>query len=268
MNAKGLISSLVLISVGFGCAAMLPEHGSVARATAAEVSAGFDPSREIADKLCDVLDCPPCVVQIQYDIGGNRYQQGTGVLLDDGRILTAAHVVKAQFVIGNPSIRVLFGGRNGNATFDGASGRTVRVEMTDENADLAVIRNVEVPDFAKGRGAKLGKKAPAKGDQLTSVGLELPNAIRVHAAEVLGSDNFRPFLFIGVTAQQGDSGGPVFNKSGEVVGINSAIGGFTEVDEQRIQLPNGELRIWNSRQVPCTFIIDLTNSNLSGFLRE
>jgi S1-C subfamily serine protease len=261
MNRIAMASALLSASI-LGCAVGQLGIDSPA-ATAAE--SGDSTREHIRRTLADVNDCPPCVVQIQCKHGDFWGAQGTGVMLKDGRILTAAHVVD-EHPDDRHEISVIFGGRNGHKLFDGAQGRRIEVKF-NRNADLAVLTGVVIPDFATGKGAALGDRAPQDGDLLTSVGLENLEAIRVHAAPMIGRDSSRPMVYMGVTAQQGDSGGPVFDRKGQLVAINSAIGGFTKVDSEVIELPNGQLFKWSSRYIPCTFVIDLNHEALKGFLK-
>jgi hypothetical protein len=213
-----------------------------------------DADNDVRSSVCSIAGCPPCVVQIRVDLD-NGCQQGTGILLDDGRVLTAAHVVRTGFQPAPGSLHILFGGRDGHPVFDAASNRLIVLSYTGPDADLAVLSGIQPPNWA--HGAQIAKAAPKEGDVLTSVGLEQTDAVRAHCGKMVGHDQNRPILHIGVQAQLGDSGGPVFNARGELVGINSAIGGFTKIDSQTIAGPGGTTYVWSSRYVPCTFVVDL-----------
>ena len=163
-----------------------------------------------------IEECPPSVVHIKVSLGGNQYSTGTGVLIRGERILTAAHVIQnAQ------GIEVIFGGRGSFPKADAARGQAVRYDPVD-GLDLVVLRNLAIPPWAK--PAPVAAKSPELQDNLLSVGLEHPYAVRAHSGKLIGRTADPREFYLSVLAQLGDSGGPVFNKLGELVGINRAIG--------------------------------------------
>jgi serine protease Do len=150
---------------------------------------------------------------------------GSGVLISkDGHVATAAHVVHIA-----DSVHVEF-----------ANGKKVigRVVASDPAADIAMIKVDRVPESAT--VAKLGDSDTAKiGDrvfvigapygvgQTLTVGYISGRHTQKHALKRL---EFVELLQTDAAINQGNSGGPMFNMAGEVIGIASHIltksGGF------------------------------------------
>ncbi len=149
-----------------------------------------------------------------------RRGQGSGFIIDpDGLIMTNHHVV------------------------DGADELTVhlhdkrefkaKVLGSDAKTDIAVIKI-----DAKGLpAAKLGKSEKVKvGEWVAAIGAPfgLDNTVTQGIVSAvsrnLPDDQFVPFIQTDVAVNPGNSGGPLFNMNGEVIGINSQIfstsGGF------------------------------------------
>jgi len=142
-------------------------------------------------------------------------QQGVGsgfIISPDGYILTNAHVI------------------------DGASEVTVkltdkrefkaRVVGVDRRTDVALIKisgsglpTVRIGDSSQ---AKVGAWVAAIGSPF---GFEnsVTAGIISAKARVLPDENYVPFLQTDVAVNPGNSGGPLFNMNGEVIGINSQI---------------------------------------------
>lgn len=144
---------------------------------------------------------------------------GTGVVIDDqGDILTNYHVAGSE-----PKLHVTFSdGTEGNA-------RTI---TADKKHDLAVIRADIVPDdLQPATLASTGGLNP--GDEVTAIGF--PFGIGPSASSGVISGLHRTFLNpegkqtlsdmiqFDAAANPGNSGGPLINQDGEVVGIVTAI---------------------------------------------
>lgn len=149
-----------------------------------------------------------------------RRGQGSGFIIDpNGIILTNNHVV------------------------DGADEVTVhltdkrefkaKVLGTDPKTDIAVIK-IEGKDLP---GVKLGKSENVKvGEWVAAIGAPfgLDNTVTAGIVSAksrnLPDEQFVPFIQTDVAVNPGNSGGPLFNMKGEVIGINSQIfstsGGF------------------------------------------
>jgi S1-C subfamily serine protease len=216
-------------------------------------------SQEITEKLCAIRDCPPCVVRIHVKTGETQSGSCTGILLKDGRILTAAHLLRNASAQNRP--QVWFGGRGGRPPLNGAEGKTVAWTICP-NADLAVITGVTAPPWA--RGAALAASPPREGDVLTVVGIEYTGAVRAYAGALLGVQMNTPLLALGLTTQQGDSGGPAFNAAGEVVGILSGAGAFTRTTTTTTE-GEGSGQFIATQTTPAAFAVDLGRIDWKSF---
>jgi len=149
---------------------------------------------------------------------------GTGVvIIDNGTILTNLHVVQ-----GAKRVTVTF--------FDGHESEAEFVGAQVDN-DLAVIRAKSIPDDLP--AATLGSTAHLQpGDEVVAVGFPFGIGPSVSAGvvsglnrefhSVLGQRALKGLIQFDAAANPGNSGGPLVNMSGEVVGIVTAILNPTE----------------------------------------
>jgi len=146
---------------------------------------------------------------------------GSGVIISPNFILTVAHVAS---VANGHLMDVLFA--------DGTHGMAVEL-WEDPSRDVAVMVLISATKLAPARLSKLPLK---EFEEIWSVGypLDLPLSIQkgnVASPEVStvqmdhGADN-KAAVYTVITMAPGDSGGPVFNSSGEVVGLNDFITKF------------------------------------------
>ncbi|MCU9847929.1 Do family serine endopeptidase [Defluviimonas sp. WL0024] len=148
---------------------------------------------------------------------GNRREMhgvGTGFIISaDGQIVTNAHVVE-----GADKVSVTL-----------ADGRKVdgKVVGADPATDIALVRIEDggaLPTVAFGdsTGLKVGQDVVAIGNPFG-----LGNSVTAGIVSALGRDiNSGPFdnyIQTDAAINKGNSGGPLFNAEGEVVGINTAI---------------------------------------------
>ena len=166
---------------------------------------------EVADYVA------PSVVTISADVNGGT-SLGTGVIIStDGEILTNAHVVEDA-----TEIRVRLAGET--------EPRRVSLLASDRGNDLALLRmsgdGFEAATFADPGSIRLGDEVVAIGfalglDGEPSVTLGIVSALRPqHRSERClprRSDPNRRRNLVG------NSGGPLVNAAGEVVGINTAV---------------------------------------------
>ncbi|MCL4161785.1 UNVERIFIED_CONTAM: hypothetical protein GTU68_025609, partial [Idotea baltica] len=142
-------------------------------------------------------------------------QSGVGsgfIVSDDGYILTNAHVV-------NDATDIIVRLRNRTelkATLIGLDELTdVALIKVDAN-DLPVVQVADSNDIAVGEwvlaiGSPFGFDQTATQGIVSAVSRNLPSA------------NYVPFIQTDVAVNPGNSGGPLFNTDGEVIGINSQI---------------------------------------------
>ncbi len=164
------------------------------------------------------------VVFIKCDRGG-----GTGFLIDEkGTIATNSHVIH-----GASEVEVKLK--------DGTTVREVELLVEDEAADLALlaIKGKLPPALRLGDSEKVvvGEPAVAIGNPL---GLEhtltdgLISARRVYRG--------KRWLQISVPLSPGNSGGPLFNQAGEVIGVNTARIGSFIAQNLNLAVPVSELK--------------------------
>lgn len=150
---------------------------------------------------------------------------GSGVLISaDGKVMTAAHVVQTA-----DEIKVQF--KNGEVS-------TATVLTSDPAADIAMLQLAQVP--AGVAVARLGDSDEAEvGDEVFVVGAPLGMSHTLTVGHIsarrkpnsmFGDMSRAEFFQTDAAINQGNSGGPMFNMAGEVIGIVSHImsksGGF------------------------------------------
>ncbi len=138
---------------------------------------------------------------------------GSGFILSaDGLILTNAHVVKGakEVTVKLPDRREL----------------VAKVLGVDPSTDIAVLKidakNLPVVTLGRVADLKVGEWVAAIGSPF---GFENTVTAGVVSAKnrALPDDSATPFIQTDVAVNPGNSGGPLFNSRGEVVGINSQI---------------------------------------------
>jgi S1-C subfamily serine protease len=143
---------------------------------------------------------------------------GSGVLISpDGKVITAAHLVQSA-----DEIAVMF--VNDTAV-------KAKIISSDPAADIAMLQLEKVPDGMK--AAKLGDSDEAEiGDQVFIVGAPLGLGHTLSVGHI--GARHRPNTMYGAMARaeffqtdaainEGNSGGPMFNMNGDVIGIVSHI---------------------------------------------
>ncbi len=194
----------------------------VAQSTIAQVEASQTPQIEGSTTWQDVVDqVADSVVAITVSgrFGGS---QGSGVIIDAaGLVLTNNHVIE--------------GGERGGIDVVLADGRVFPAEVVglDETTDLGVLRLTDTPSDLV--AATLGDSDSLRvGQGVMAVGNPLGLAGTVTTGIVSALD--RPTVTEGATeavitnaiqidaaVNPGNSGGPLFDSAGRVVGINSSI---------------------------------------------
>jgi serine protease Do len=139
--------------------------------------------------------------------------QGSGVIYGaDGLVLTNHHVVREA-----DTIRVgLYDGREVDAELVGS----------DESSDLALLRidadDLQPVRWADSRAVRVGDPVLAMGNPF-GLGETVTRGIVSAKGRSLGMMDYEDFLQTDAIIHPGNSGGPLVNLDGEVVGINTAI---------------------------------------------
>jgi serine protease Do len=141
--------------------------------------------------------------------------QGSGFIVSpDGYILTNAHVVAGS---DEGEIRIkLTDKREFSAKLIGADPRTDVAVLKIEGKDLPAVRigspdQAQVGEWVAAIGSPFGFENTISAGIISAKGRALP------------SETYVPYLQSDVALNPGNSGGPLFNLNGEVIGINSQI---------------------------------------------
>jgi S1-C subfamily serine protease len=142
---------------------------------------------------------------------------GSGVLVEGGKVLTAAHVVQTADAVA--------------VEFPGDIKVRARVIASDPAADLALLQLERIPTGAT--TAKLGDSDKAEvGDQVFVVGapfgishtLTVGHVSARRKSNITSAGMVETELFqTDAAINRGNSGGPMFNMNGEVIGVVSHI---------------------------------------------
>ena len=137
---------------------------------------------------------------------------GSGFVISaDGYIVTNNHVVADATKV--------------TVVFDDGTEKEAKIIGTDERTDLAVVK-IEGSNLPF---VKFDEAPPRVGDWVVAIGNPFGLGGTVTAGVIsasgrnIGGSNYGDFLQIDAAVNSGNSGGPAFNTSGEVVGVNTAI---------------------------------------------
>jgi serine protease Do len=171
-----------------------------------------DPSQDLEEMLRRFFspEAGPQREQLPFRASG----LGSGFVYDDrGHILTNNHVVEDA-----EKLTVTF--------WDGVEAKAT-VVGTDKQSDVAVIKvdNTSYPPLPRGDSSKLkvGELVVAVGSPFglsQSVTTGIISALERNSVDI---NEYESFIQTDAPINQGNSGGPLVNMDGEVIGINSAI---------------------------------------------
>jgi len=172
---------------------------------------------------------PSIVAIVTYDANGLALTTGSGFFLRPGQVVTNLHVIRGAR-------------RSEVKTLDG-KGRIYPVAgllAVDEEGDLALL-SVELPP-GRGRSSELATVLPEEGEKIFVIGnpLKLEGSVSdgiVSAVREL--PNIGKIIQITAPISHGNSGSPVFNLRGQVVGVVT----IKVTNGQNINLAIGAARV-------------------------
>jgi serine protease Do len=147
-------------------------------------------------------------------LAGNEVSKSQGIELREAYLLTNSHVIK-----GAQEIEILF------------AGSSVRFQAVvvgaDSIADIAVLKaripaSVESLKFAASRECQVGEAVFAIGNPF-GLGHTVTAGILSAKDRSLGIGRIDRYLQTDAAINFGNSGGPLFNKNGEVIGMNTLV---------------------------------------------
>ena len=186
----------------------------------AKVTGGSEP--DVSDEELENL--PPSLREFfeRYRRGGpnqrNRPRgevQGSGFVVDaSGYIVTNNHVVANSTEI--------------EITFSDAKKYKARIIGRDEATDLALIKidgNNRFPavTFADDSKVRVGDWVLAVGNPFGLGGTVTAGIVSARGRDDVGGTTYTDYLQIDAAINRGNSGGPTFDMSGRVIGVNTAI---------------------------------------------
>ncbi|MEC8582751.1 MAG: trypsin-like peptidase domain-containing protein [Pseudomonadota bacterium] len=149
----------------------------------------------------------------QGPTGGEMRGAGTGFVISaDGQIVTNAHVID-----GADEVKV---------TFEDGTSYIAEVKGADNTTDIALLdieaEGLDYVSFGDSDALKVGQNVIAMGNPFG-----LGNTVTTGIVSALGRDinagPFDNFIQTDAAINRGNSGGPLFNEAGEVIGVNTAI---------------------------------------------
>ena len=156
-------------------------------------------------------------MQVQGSVSGTGF-----VISEDGYILTNYHVVEEAYSTGS-AINVMFSSESGYDTTE----YTAEVIGFDRNNDVAVIKidatGLTAATLGSSDDLRVGDTVYAVGNPLGELTYSMTPGIVSATDRVITTDEGTANMFqISAAVNEGNSGGPVYNAYGQVVGIVTA----------------------------------------------
>jgi putative serine protease PepD len=212
-----LLAGLVLITAGaFAVSALRDDHSNT-KTTAETLPASTTPAPEPKNSSAQAVNAAagPSVASVRTSSG-----EGSGFLVRDNRTLvTNAHVVD-----GATNVTVRFG--SSGSALDG------RVRGRDESSDLAVVQLLDTPPkdakplrLADSDRLAVGQEVIAIGNPFGLAGSLTEGVVSGLGRPISAPNGFSIENAIQTDAaiNHGNSGGPLLDTAGRVVGVNSQI---------------------------------------------
>jgi hypothetical protein len=200
----------------------------------------------------------PSVVAITtYDAQGEALMTGSGFFLRQGQVITNLHVIRGA-------------ARCEIKTLDG-KGRVFPVAgvlAVDDEGDLAML-GVEMPGDSSGRSraSELARVIPDEGEQIVVIGnpLKLEGSVTSGIVSAVREvPNVGKIVQITAPISHGNSGSPVFNMKGEVVGVVTV----KVTNGQNINLAIGAARVAQMRPGQLRLLTSLSAKGKLGDVAE
>ena len=156
-------------------------------------------------------------MQVQGSVSGTGF-----VISEDGYILTNYHVIEDAYTTGS-TINVMFSSESGYDTLQ----YTAEVVGFDRNNDVAVIKidasGLTAATLGSSNDLRVGDTVYAVGNPLGELSYSMSDGIVSATDRVITTDEGTANMFqITAAVNEGNSGGPVYNAYGQVVGIVTA----------------------------------------------
>ena len=191
------------------------------------IQRGQDP-RGVGPRLSSLLSKTGFqVVDVKSDSKPAAMQGSGFIITPDGHLLTCAHVVMDQ-----PTATVWIGGQR----------YLGKVLVSDTNIDLAAVlidgnHAPFVPlSFSSGTNYSLGQDAYSMGFPLAEILGSSPRLNKGMISAVVGTGDDPKFVQFSAPVQPGDSGGPLLNARGEVIGVITST-----LNPVKVMIASGEL---------------------------
>ncbi len=191
---------------------LVEEEGDAVVKIAVFSGGNANPAAEISPEQLEQM---PEFLRRFYDPRQQRRSSGFGsgfIISDDGIVITNAHVVD-----GASRIRVsLADQREFDAEVIGSDKRSDIAVVKIDGANLPTVKlgdsdNVRVGEWVLAIGSPFGFEHTATQGIVSAVARNLPD------------ETYVPFIQSDAAVNPGNSGGPLFNTDGEVIGVNSQI---------------------------------------------
>ena len=219
----GAVSGLVAgaLVVGVALAVWSPRPATVP-VPIADTSRGTTETSAPANVRGIVAKVQPAIVSISGTVGRGLFSgtaAGTGmVITPDGQVLTNAHVVENA-----SSVRV---------NIPGQGTRSARILGRDPASEIALLKIEDVSGLPT---VTFARTPPEVGDAVVAVGnalaLDGSPTVTTGLVSALGrqiptdSGLLRNLIQTDAAINRGNSGGPLLNSSGQVIGMNTAVAG-------------------------------------------